>query len=135
MEKFPEFPGGDQQALDAAPLEPRTMAQLGGREGGKERDGGREGGGLKAERGVGSQACWGRGAPTQHASRPPSLSSPKAFTVLVPLPLTSGPAVCSFPEAAAGGEARRGPERQLNGGQTLLFLSDGQSASKKPTGC
>lgn len=38
--EIPSIPRGDQRALDAAPPEPRTMAQLGGRERGKARGGG-----------------------------------------------------------------------------------------------
>lgn len=47
--EIPIVPRGDQRALDTAPLEPLTMVQLGGREGGRERNG--VGWGLKAERG------------------------------------------------------------------------------------
>lgn len=80
--EIPSIPRGEQRALDAAPLEPRTMAQLGGRERGKARGGWW---GPETERRVESWVCWGRGALALPPFGQESLSSPQS------LPLTLRP--------------------------------------------
>ena len=81
--EIPSIPRGDQHALDTAPPEPRTMAQLGGRERGKARGGG---GGQRSREGWRARSA-GVGAPVPCPLSGTSLSPAPSLSLCLCLSL------------------------------------------------